>query len=128
MSLRVIICGGRDYALTTSDLHLLDTLHEQHHFTQVLSGGARGADQCGEIWARLNAIPVKAFPAQWDLWGKAAGFIRNSEMANAADACVVFLGGNGTRHMKERALERGLVVWEVGVAGYATFNGEKLKA
>ena len=40
-------------------------------------------------------------PANWDNYGKRAGFIRNSEMAEYADACIVFWNGSskGAKHM-----------------------------
>lgn len=110
--MRVIICGGREWSPKDGDLEWLNALHEQHRFTLVISGGAQGADQCGEIWARLNAIPVKVFKPEWQKWGKIAGFIRNGEMAQAADAAVIFPGGRGTADLKRRAIERGLVIFE----------------
>lgn len=107
---KVIIAGGRDYSFTNADYALLNALHEKHHFTLVISGGARGADMYGEIWARLNAIPLDRHPADWAKWGKSAGFIRNDEMAKVADALVAFPGGRGTADMIRRARERGLVI------------------
>lgn len=107
---RVIIAGGRSYTFTNSDYELLNALHEKHRFTLVISGGARGADMHGEIWARLNNIPLDRHPADWAKWGKSAGFIRNDEMAKAADALVAFPGGRGTADMVRRAKEKGLLV------------------
>ena len=109
--MKAVICGGRSYDLTTDDLRWLDALHEEHHFTTVLSGGARGADAWGETWAKLNAIPVERHPPDWSRWGNAAGPIRNAEMANVADAVVAFAGGRGTADMIRRAQEKGLPVF-----------------
>jgi hypothetical protein len=69
--------------------------------TEVVSGCAHGADKLGERWAASLKIPVARFPADWDTHGKRAGFIRNSEMAEYADACIVFWNGTskGTKHM-----------------------------
>ncbi|WP_049912962.1 SLOG family protein [Halococcus thailandensis] len=55
---------------------------------EVVSGTARGVDQLGEDWAGEHDVPVKRFPADWDTHGRAAGPIRNEEMAKYADALV----------------------------------------
>lgn len=106
--MRVIICGGRDHAFTNADYERLNALHQDHKFTLVISGGARGADMHGEIWARLNAIPLHVEKADWAAHGKSAGPIRNSQMANMADAVVAFPGGRGTDDMLRKARGRGL--------------------
>lgn len=55
---------------------------------EIVSGTARGVDQLGEEWADEHGIPVERFPADWDTHGRAAGPIRNEEMAKYADALV----------------------------------------
>lgn len=97
--------------------------------TEVLSGSARGPDQYGERWANERRIPVKYFPAKWnDLsapncivktndYGKQynanAGFARNIEMADEAEALIAVIKGNsaGTRHMIREAERRSLKVF-----------------
>lgn len=46
----------------------------------VVEGGARGIDTKGADWARSNGYDVVEFKADWDVYGKGAGMIRNSEM------------------------------------------------
>lgn len=48
----------------------------------VVHGGARGADTCAGIAARLELIPVEVFPADWQRLGRRAGFVRNAQMAD----------------------------------------------
>lgn len=108
--MRAIICGGRSYSFTPKDHEFLNALHEAHKFTLIISGGANGADREGEIWARLNAIPVHVERAQWGLYGKSAGPIRNAAMAELADMVIAFPGGSGTADMVKRAKEKGLAV------------------
>lgn len=57
-------------------------------------------------------MPCSIFPADWDRYGKAAGYLRNTEMAKNADALVAFWDGMslGTRHMIETAKAHGLKV------------------
>lgn len=67
--MKLIIAGGRDYQLTPSDKAWLDDLVSS--VTEIVSGGATGADREGERWAELHGIPVKRFPADWDKHGRA---------------------------------------------------------
>ena len=107
--MKTIIAGGRDYQLTEEDEQFLDTLD----ITEVISGTCRGADKDGEKWAKLRRIPVRRFPPDWVKHNKAAGFIRNVEMAKYAQVLVAFPGGKGTAHMLREAKRLGLVVYDM---------------
>jgi hypothetical protein len=78
--------------------------------TTVLSGNARGADILGEMWAKNNSIPCELYPAEWDIHGKSAGYIRNSTMAENAEALIALWDGEsrGTKHMIDLAKKKGL--------------------
>lgn len=95
--MRTIICGGRDYFLTQEDFDFLDSISDQ--ITEVISGGARGADRGGEIWATKRNKPLRVIHAEWGRLGKSAGYMRNIEMARVADAVIAFPGGRGTQNM-----------------------------
>ena len=110
---KLIICGGRDYNLSDDDLKFLDGIHEDFPVIEVVSGGCAGADKGGERWARANGIAVKQFLPDWVAEGKKAGPLRNQEMAEYADGCIAFPGGNGTQDMLKRAREAGLHVWDL---------------
>ena len=73
---------------------------------------ARGADRLGERYAKEHGYKVIYMPADWDLYGKSAGFKRNVQMAEYADALVAFWDGVsfGTKHMIETAQKMGLDV------------------
>jgi len=103
---RLIIAGGRDYQLTTEDQLFLESLLPR--ITCVVSGGARGADAAGERFAKHFGLPLRQFPAQWDKYGKSAGYRRNEQMAEFADAMVVFPGGRGSQHMVDIGTNKGL--------------------
>lgn len=97
--MKIIIAGSRDfdnYALLKSICApcLLDN-------GEIVSGGARGADMLGEKLAKELGIKLHRFPADWNTKGKAAGFIRNVEMAKFADMLIAFWDeqSRGTRHM-----------------------------
>lgn len=108
--MKTIIAGGRKYAFTDDDIDFLDTLVGE--ITEVVSGGAWGADANGECWAKFNDIPVKVFEAQWEKYGKSAGPRRNVEMANYADALVLFTGGKGSENMYKTALKHKLKIFD----------------
>lgn len=77
---------------------------------EVFCGMAAGADCVGWAWAHVNNIPIREFYADWEQWGKRAGPIRNTQMAQQADALVLLWDGisNGSRHMLELANRLGL--------------------
>lgn len=108
--MRTIICGGRDGVLTDNQKTWLDVYKIMLPISVVISGSARGYDREGEIWANNNAIPVERYPAEWDKYGKSAGYRRNEDMAKIAEACVVLPGGKGTQHMFDIATRYKLVV------------------
>ena len=80
--------------------------------TEVVSGGAHGADRLGEHMARNRGITIETFYAQWKLYGRPAGPMRNQKMAEYADACILFPGGKGTADMKDKAIAAGLKIIE----------------
>jgi hypothetical protein len=108
--MRVIICGGRDYALSDADRAWLDELRARLPITEVVNGGARGADRGGKEWAESRGLPVRDFPADWTKHRQAAGPIRNQQMADYAEACIAFAGGKGTADMLRKAEAKGLVI------------------
>ena len=110
---RVIIAGSRsfnNYALLRE--HCLSFLQEKMktHRVIIVSGHARGADSLGERFANELGLPFELHPAKWRLLGKAAGMVRNAEMAKCSDALIAFWDGEsrGTRHMINFARKRGL--------------------
>lgn len=96
--MKIAIIGSRDfnnYGLLTETLEQLKS-----NITQVISGAARGADSLGEQWAKENQIDTLIFPANWSLYGKRAGFIRNEDIIKNCDFCIAFWDGKskGTAH------------------------------
>ena len=46
----------------------------------IVSGGARGADTLAKQYAINRGFSYMEFPADWNKYGKSAGYIRNEEM------------------------------------------------
>lgn len=85
----------------------------EFEITEVVCGGARGVDALGRSYAYSMKIPVKLFPANWEEHGKSAGPIRNTLMADYADALIAIWDGKsrGTGDMINKAKSKGLKVY-----------------
>lgn len=127
---RVIIAGGREYDDYEGLCRICDfTLSQLKTDIEIVSGTARGADKLGEAYAKERGYPIEPFPAPWDdVEGKepheiryhkdgkpywvGAGHYRNEQMAEYADAAIVFWDGEskGAKNMIELANAKGLKV------------------
>lgn len=100
---RVIIAGSRGFNNYELLCQWCDYMLQNFSYPDIVivSGTARGADQLGERYARERGIQIDSRPADWDRFGKGAGYRRNEEMAQNADACICFYDGKspGTAHM-----------------------------
>jgi hypothetical protein len=110
---RIIIAGGRDFNDYNRLKEKVDNLISEKrktHQIYIVSGKARGADSLGEKYANENGLNIMEFPADWDKHGKSAGYKRNLEMAENADALIAFWDGEsrGTKHMIDIAKEKNL--------------------
>lgn len=73
----------------------------------------KGIDRFAYQEAQKLGFALETHPAEWETKGKAAGFIRNTEMAErGADLAIGFWNGrsNGTSHMREQAEKHGIPV------------------
>lgn len=127
--MRVLVCGGRDYAdrdkvyktlYDICDEFLLWSPEDEHGNKlpgpiTIINGAAKGADNIATDWAVVNRTGLKEYPADWDKHGKAAGYIRNKQMLDEGkpDLVIAFPGGVGTANMVKLAREAGIEVREV---------------
>lgn len=110
---RVIIAGGRDFDDYAKLSEAMDFyLGKIDDEIVVLCGMCTGADNLGFRYAKEHGYQVKFHSAEWDRFGRAAGPIRNEEMAKNADALVAFWDGQsrGTKNMIELAKKYKLLV------------------
>lgn len=115
MKTRIIVAGSRgfdDYPLLESKLdELLKGISGE---VEIVSGHAKGADSLGEQYALKRGLPLHIMKADWERFGRRAGFIRNQQMLDYAleetPLLVAFWDGlsNGTRDMINRAQEEGV--------------------
>ena len=111
---RVIVAGSRDfhdYGFLLNKLDWALSNREASGIT-IVSGGAKGVDALGERYAKDYGLSIERYPADWSTHGKAAGPIRNRQMAENADALAAFWDGKsrGTKNMIEEARKKGLRV------------------
>jgi len=105
---KVIVAGGRefdDYGMLCKHCDRLLSQKLATHQIVIISGEARGADTLGEKYAHERGYAIEKYPADWKRDGKAAGPIRNAQMAKVADALIAFWDGNsrGTQNMIDLA-------------------------
>lgn len=113
--MRLVVTGGRDYCETARIFNALDELHARKPISLLIEGEARGLDQRARTWAQRRGIPVEPYPAQWEMYGKAAGGIRNQQMIDEGEPefALVFPGGVGTADMRRRLVAAGIQFEEV---------------
>lgn len=108
----VLICGGRRFSNRQMLKEYMDAF--PHLVTQIITGGAPGADSLAEWWAEKKHIPVRKFRADWESHGKKAGPLRNQQMLDEGkpDYVVAFPGGLGTADMIRRARKADIEIFE----------------
>jgi SLOG family YspA-like protein len=117
-----LVCGDRNW---TDRAYLDGKLDEEAAGIEeltVVEGGARGADLLAATWARRRGHTVVEVRAEWNLYHRAAGPIRNERMLreHRPDRVIAFhpdlRQSKGTRDMVTRA-------WKAGVR-VTVFPGE----
>lgn len=114
--MRVLICGSRhfnDYERFKKEV--MNALPVGDYIgSTVISGHAKGADTLGEQFARDMGLQLQTFPADWNVHGRAAGPIRNTQMLQQGkpDIVIAFLAENsrGTKNMINQAEKAGVPV------------------
>ena len=84
--------GFRDYEFLKTEI-IVFAFENSIDITEIISGGAKGADRMAEIFAAEKKLPTKIFLPDWDKYGKSAGFRRNELIINEADAVIAFWDG-----------------------------------
>ncbi|MFO7295318.1 MAG: DUF2493 domain-containing protein [Clostridia bacterium] len=115
----IVVCGGRFY---TDKQRVFDTLDKMYSnsidtFVVVEGGSSYGADSFARQWVRRRKLEGKnveciTVKANWKLYGKAAGPIRNQQMIDdyRPEKVLAFPGHKGTKDMIARARKAGIPV------------------
>lgn len=108
--MKVLVCGSRQWTDPDSIEKRLRMLPAG---TTIISGAARGADSIAASIGRKLELEVREFPAEWDKFGRSAGYRRNLAMLEQdPDLVIAFHVGNspGTAHAIENARKREIPV------------------
>jgi len=98
--MKFAIVGSRtfnDYELLKDEV---DKLLKECNITEIVTGGAKGADSLAERYAKENNLKLTIFHPEWNKYGKRAGYIRNDKIWQYADIGIAFWDGKskGTQH------------------------------
>jgi len=61
--------------------------------SNIISGGATGADTLAEVFAKKYSIPIIIYKPDWKLYGRGAGPIRNKIIIDSSDTVIAFWDG-----------------------------------
>lgn len=115
---KVIIAGSREFdnydMLKEKCDKILSRKVNEGEEIVIVSGAAKGADTLGEKYAEEKGYKIERYPANWDKYGKRAGYLRNKKMAEVSNACIVFLSSKaenkGSKMMISIATEEKLLI------------------
>lgn len=109
-----LVVGSRNFDNYELMRGILDYLLQNKKYVVIVSGGAKGADSLAERYANEHNYRLKVFPANWDKYGKSAGYKRNEQMhlyisapSDKDRGVVAFWDGSskGTAHNFELSLK-----------------------
>lgn len=114
--MKVLICGARTWDHWLPIRELINSLPDD---TEIIEGGAAGADVIARACALQRGLDVVEYPANWERYRRAghmgkAGPIRNQKMLDREqpERVVAFTynlaTSPGTRDMVERARKAGI--------------------
>lgn len=117
LRMKILVCGDRAWS---SELIIKEYL-EYLKPDLVIEGECRGADRIARKVAEELGIPVEQHPANWSLYGRAAGSIRNREMLDLNPDLVLAFHFNiqsstGTADCLTEAERRGIPYVLTGVS------------
>lgn len=110
--MRVLVCGSRGWE-SVWQVRMVYAELDKLKPTEIISGGARGADRVAEVWAKTNSVPITVITPNWEKYGRRAGILRNNQMLDTKpDLVLAFWDGlsKGTKHTIDEALRRNMKV------------------
>ena len=110
--IRLIVAGCRNFKNAELIFKTLLTIFEKVDYNniEIVSGGCVGVDTIAIEFAKAYDISYKIFEANWKEFGKAAGPIRNGQMAKYGTHLLAFwdLKSKGTKNMILNAKQNNL--------------------
>ena len=84
--MRIAIVGSRS---VTKDAYPILEAYIPRGVSEIVSGGASGADELAEEYARRNHLPMKIFRPDYQVYHKSAPLQRNLSIIRYSDAVLV---------------------------------------
>lgn len=105
--MKIAIVGSRNFGNLNLVKNIVKQIKEKYPDAIIISGGCRGVDKTAEIAAIRCGLKTLIFPADWDTYGKKAGFLRNVTIAQSCDILLAFWDNlsKGTAHTINTALD-----------------------
>jgi len=107
---KVAIVGSRLFTGPVAYDWIIDAVRASgFEVEELVSGGADGIDSAAEQWANIHHLPKKIFLPLWKRNGRQAGFIRNHQIVEYADAVIAIwdMKSRGTRSTIELTIAAG---------------------
>ena len=110
--MNILCCGDRNWTCYAT-IHSRLTQYRNTDVT-IIHGNARGADRIAAKAGIDLGLSIKSFPAQWKIYGRGAGPIRNQQMLDEGKPDLVLAfhddirNSKGTKDMVERAKRAGI--------------------
>lgn len=110
--MKLAIIGSRTFTDSELAWNTYKNLPFLDQVTQIVSGGAKGADSIAELLAKWSGKEMIVYYPDWDKYGKQAGFIRNRLVINDSDCVLAFwdLKSKGTLNSIQLATKKGIPV------------------
>lgn len=114
--MKVLVTGSR--TMPWGEYELMKKVLIEEHATEVIQGGAQGADALATWVCHELGIQCRTFQADWATHGKAAGPMRNQQMIEQKPNLVIAFYEDtgitpGTQDMVNRAISHSVRVRRV---------------
>ena len=110
--INIAIIGSRtfnDYNFAKQEIN--NILNSKYIIENIISGGAKGADKIGELYAIEYSIPIEIIKPDWSI-GRHAGILRNTEIIKKSNIVIAFWDGKskGTKDSINKAKKQGKIL------------------
>lgn len=96
--LTVLVTGSRDWVSEDVIHSWLDLIDRESRIDLLIHGDCpTGADHMADEWCRSRGVDADRHPADWEKYGKRAGFLRNDQMVKLGPDVVLAFQRNQSR-------------------------------
>ena len=109
--MKVAVIGSRSLQIRNLEEYLPKEVSE------LISGGAKGVEQCARAYAQKTGLPLKEFLPDYESYGRNAPLRRNLQIIGYADLVLAFWDGHskGTQFVIDRchAMGKPIQLWVI---------------